>query len=62
MTVDELHDVLQREFDGVNARLDKLNGKIDKHEVEITGLKVSDAFWAGGAVVIGTIIGWFWRH
>ena len=58
MTVDELGEVIQREFDGVNARLDKINGKVAEHESDITGLKVQAAYWAGGAVVVASLIGW----
>ena len=56
MTVDELHEVIQREFDGVNGRLDKLNGKVDRHDEEITGLKIRDAYWAGGMAVVVLVI------
>ena len=58
MTVDELHDVLQREFDGVNRRLDTISGKVAEHEKDLTGLKVRLAYWAGSAVVAATFIGW----
>ena len=61
MTVDELGEVLQREFDGVNRRLDAINGKVAEHERDLTGLKVRVAYWAGGAVVAATFIGWVIR-
>ena len=61
MTVDELHEVLQREFNGVNSRLDKLNGKVERHDFDLTELKVKVAYYAGGAVVVATLIGWMMR-
>ena len=61
LTVDELHDVLQREFNGVNRRLDAINGKVAEHEKDLTTLKVRVAYWAGGAVVAATFIGWVIR-
>jgi hypothetical protein len=28
------------------------------HDKEISGLKVRDAFWAGGVVALAALIGW----
>ena len=61
MTTDELCQVIDRHFAGVNSRLDKLNGKVERHEADITSLRVNAAYWAGGAVVAATVIGWLTR-
>lgn len=58
MTVDELHDVIKREFDGVNYRLDRINGRVSEHDREITGLKIRDAYWAGAVAAIASFVAW----
>ena len=69
MDVDELHAVIKRELDTdrrvqqerheeLKGCLKSINGRVRDHDREITGLKVRDAFWAGGAVVLAALIGW----
>ena len=71
MTVEELHDVLTDKLDGMEegrkerhaelvGRLDKINGRVGRHDDEISGLKVRDAFWAGGLAALAALLK-FWR-
>lgn len=41
MTIDELAELTQRGFDGLNERLDALNGRTRKNEVAVGELRVS---------------------
>lgn len=69
MTTEELWEVLDarltdmeqarnQRFDGIDNRLDRLNGTVAEHARDIGNLKVRIAYWAGGALVLATIIGW----
>ena len=61
MTVDELHDVLAQRLDGIKEAIDKQNGRLGKVEAEVTGLKIRDAYWAGGIVGVLGLIKLLWR-
>lgn len=72
MTVDELHDVLASRLDDLEAnrterhgeivhRLDSINGKVSGHDREITGLKIRDAYWAGGVAGVLALVKLLWK-
>lgn len=63
MTIEELHDVLKDRLDEIEAnrterhhevvnRLASINGRVASHDSEITGLKIRDAYWAGGVMSV----------
>jgi hypothetical protein len=67
VTVDELREVLAEQFrthekheDEQHAQIirhfDRINGAVSDHGKEITGLKIRDAFWAGGLVAAWAVV------
>lgn len=42
----------------IEAKLDKLNGRVAHSEQDIVNLRVRIAYWAGGAAVVAICIGW----
>ncbi len=72
MTVDELREALRDQTAILEAgrnerhaevmrRLDGINGRVNRHDDEITGLKVRDALWAGGLMGIIGLLKLLWR-
>jgi Ethanolamine utilization protein EutJ (predicted chaperonin) len=67
VTVEELREVLAEQFkvhekheDEQHAQivrhLDHINGKVARHDDAITGLKIRDAYWAGGLVTAWAVV------
>jgi hypothetical protein len=67
MTVDELKEVLAEQFRqhekhedenyaAIIRHLDAINGTVKDHDKAITGLKIRDAFWAGGLVAAWAVV------
>ena len=63
MTVEELHSILKdkheeigRRLTDIQAGIDKINGRVGRNTDAIWGLKVRDAFWAGGVVAVMALI------
>ena len=56
MTVDESHEVLNDKLDEIRSLVEKQNGRVTKAEEDITKLKVHDAYWAGGVMVVLAVI------
>lgn len=52
MTVEELHDVLEKRLDLLQSGVDRINGRVAKHDDAITDLKVRDAYVAGGLAIL----------
>ena len=72
MTVGELKEVLDERFEryekhedtqhgAIITHLERINGRLGKHDDAITGLKIRDAYWAGGVVGILGLIKLLWR-
>ena len=72
MTVDELKAVLAEQFEAherhedqqygtIISHFERINGRLDNHDDAITGLKIRDAYWAGGVVGILGLIKLLWR-
>jgi ElaB/YqjD/DUF883 family membrane-anchored ribosome-binding protein len=53
-----IRDQIEAGIAEVKLRLDRINGRVLDHDKEISGLKVRDAFWAGGVVALAALIGW----
>ena len=56
MTVEESHEVLNDKLDSIRELVEKQNGRVTKAEADITKLKIQDAYWAGGIVVILAVV------
>ncbi len=72
MTIKELNDNLNQRLDDLEesraerhqevlSRLAAINGRVSKHDAEISGLKVRDAYWAGGLAALMSFLKLLWR-
>ncbi len=49
-------------FNGVNTRLDRINGKVVDHSERITRIEEREKRVFGGAGLFGTIFSWFTKR
>lgn len=49
-------------LDGINEKLDRVNGRLDKHGDRIGSLEQTRALAVGGGTVLGAISGWVSAH